>query len=180
MLLKFNTHFLSLAKACCLGSLGWCRPVKSLRMQQHRDIIKSPEFFFFSFFLKSEQHPFSHPQRFFDHSLVPSARACIVHSCSHWSSHYTGRCGWKISAATFLCHHAHCTGTGVRDGDCRPQWTRTGPFLCWSHTRPLEHPWGTGSIGRSAAPRGWRTPGEIVPVRGWHIRSPLRDPLSKC
>ena len=139
--------------------------------------------FFFFFRVASAdlgQHPLSYPQRSSDHSSVQSARVDSGRSCSQWNSHYTGSCGWRISAATSLCRHVQHKGTGDRGAGCLQRWPRTGPSPCWSHTRPPPPPKETGSTGRSAAPRGSRTPGGTGPAFGWHTGSPAGDPISTC
>lgn len=123
---------------------------------------------------------FSYPQRSSGHSLVRSTRVDTGRSCIHWSSHCTGRCCWKTSAATSLCRRGQSKGTGVHGGGCLQRWRCTALFLCWSHTRHPLPPTGMGSTGHSAAPGGWHTPGETGPVSGWHTAPSPGDPLSTC
>lgn len=126
------------------------------------------------------QHSSSYPQRSSGRSLAQLDRVDIAHSYSHWNSRYTGKCGWKISVAISLCHHARHKGTEVHGAGCPRQWTHTALFQCWSHTGPPLPLWERGSTGRSAAPRGWHTPGETGPALGWHTGPSTGNPLSTC
>lgn len=131
-----------------------------------------------SWILKTKQNPFSYLQRSSDHSLAQSNHACIVHSCSRWSCHYTGRCGWRISEATSPCHHDLHTGIVARGDDYQQQLSHIALFLCWSHTHPLPRLQGMDNTGRSSVPREWCTLEGTGPKRGWHTGSPPVDPQS--